>query len=879
MSDGSISISTELDDRDAQKKLNKLNAAIEKTQNAINKKSAEKSAITQELEKARTEAEETRRAIEDTRAALAQAQATSEAGFDVPFEEWSAAREKANDLTTQLNEQNTLYDQQNARVAELEAHEQTLTHEIAGQTDELKQAETEAGELARQMHEAAAPNLWESAKARAKELGDEFRKAGKKALLIGFGVAGAISIFRKLKTYIVDAVKAFAEYDSETKRNISGLKANLASLKAAWGAAFAPIFNAIAPAINYLIGLLIKAANAISQFMAVLGGKSSFQQYSEGLEDVTEGLEQTGGAAKEAKKYLSGLDEISTYSDNSGGGGGGGGGNLPAPEEVPTDEETGIGKLAAFVRENLESVMLVVDEFLFAIGLILMFTGHIPLGLALCVYAGYQGVKEITANWGEIKTQLQGEMGKVMAIVSGALLAIGIILMFAGVFPLGLGLTILGAAGLATVAAANWDYVKNQLWPKIQEIMAIVGGALTVIGAILCFTGFVSLGIPLLIAGLGLTAVGTDWDGLGEWFSSKFADAKKAVDNGMKKLKESLVLKVDTFKTWWNEKVKPWFTWDTWKEKVFQPLKKRLEELGIYMSNILKVDKIREWWREKVKPWFTWDTWKEKVFTPLKNRLEEFGKYMSNILKIDKIKEWWNDKVKPWFTAAKWQELASTAIQNLKNKLSFGGFSPIKDWWNNNVAPWFTANKWQELGRNAIDAIKKGLQNLPRFHLDFVTSTKTFTVLGRTITMNIPWPQLSFYARGGIVDGATLLGNNVVGEAGKEAIIPLERHTEWIKRVAEEIVGFIQPDLFPAGYPRPAMATGTQIPPRVLCTFEGYNLDDVIRRLDSLIQRQERPINFSGTFNAEVNGKTLFREVISQGRTAQKSSGKNPFDF
>ena len=45
--------------------------------------------------------------------------------------------------------------------------------------------------------------------------------------------------------------------------------------------------------------------------------------------------------------------------------------------------------------------------------------------------------------------------------------------------------------------------------------------------------------------------------------------------------------------------------------------------------------------------------------------------------------------------------------------------------------------------------------------------------------MGVEW-----YARCGIVDGATLIG---AGEQGKEAIIPLERHTEWIRLVAEQM--------------------------------------------------------------------------------------------
>ena len=44
--------------------------------------------------------------------------------------------------------------------------------------------------------------------------------------------------------------------------------------------------------------------------------------------------------------------------------------------------------------------------------------------------------------------------------------------------------------------------------------------------------------------------------------------------------------------------------------------------------------------------------------------------------------------------------------------------------------------------------------------------------------------SIEWYAKGGIVDGATLIG---AGEDGKEAILPLERHTEWIGDLADKI--------------------------------------------------------------------------------------------
>lgn len=54
------------------------------------------------------------------------------------------------------------------------------------------------------------------------------------------------------------------------------------------------------------------------------------------------------------------------------------------------------------------------------------------------------------------------------------------------------------------------------------------------------------------------------------------------------------------------------------------------------------------------------------------------------------------------------------------------------------------------------------------------------------------WPSLKFAARGGIVPAASLFGSTLVGEDGMEAIIPLERHTEWMDRVADRLAAKLE---------------------------------------------------------------------------------------
>ena len=126
------------------------------------------------------------------------------------------------------------------------------------------------------------------------------------------------------------------------------------------------------------------------------------------------------------------------------------------------------------VRQALTQVLTALGGASLALGAILAFSGaNVPLGLGLLA-AGALGLGGAAAlNWEAVQSALRGPLGRTAACVSGALLALGAILAFSGAnLPLGLGLMAAGAAGLATLAAVNWDYIPAQLrkvWEGIQS--------------------------------------------------------------------------------------------------------------------------------------------------------------------------------------------------------------------------------------------------------------------------------------------------------------------------------------------------------------------------------------------------------------------------
>ena len=95
----------------------------------------------------------------------------------------------------------------------------------------------------------------------------------------GLGIRTLYALFGKMRSAVVEGFKNLAQYSGSTNKDISSLMSSMTQLKNSFATAFAPILSAVAPALNYLIGLLNTAVTAIAQFMAALTGKSTKAEY------------------------------------------------------------------------------------------------------------------------------------------------------------------------------------------------------------------------------------------------------------------------------------------------------------------------------------------------------------------------------------------------------------------------------------------------------------------------------------------------------------------------------------------------------------------------------------------------------------------------
>ena len=179
-----------------------------------------------------------------------------------------------------------------------------------------------------------------------------------------------IAMYRAMRTVIKmfteglsEGLKNLYAYSQQVGGQFSASMDRIATsslyLKNSLGAMAAPLVNALAPAIDFVIDKFVSLLNVVNMFIAKLTGsdtatiaKKSFTQWGE---DADKSAKKTKKAVDKLKRTILGFDEInklngSDSSGDTGGGGGGGGADVGSMfEKVPID--SAIGDFADRLKE------------------------------------------------------------------------------------------------------------------------------------------------------------------------------------------------------------------------------------------------------------------------------------------------------------------------------------------------------------------------------------------------------------------------------------------------------------------------------------------------------------------------------------------------
>ena len=570
MSDGSITFSTALDNRQLEKELAAFKKKITKKEQDISvlrtklasgkKKSAFDAA---ELDAEKAKLQEIKDRLADIRAMSKDKglnpERREEAKALIPSveEELRDQRTRVNGLQTAWNKTEDAVDRYTAQLAEAEGAlerqkgEAGMLQQQIYQAEEARRAELESAQVVDQrivdlnrelvrlkecQAQLAAAGLGlghqeydEIAKgiASASEELKEYQKnlQGVQETPVQMGKAAqkaaryTDNFGRRLKGILASAfvfnilssgLRTFLGWMGKSVKSNAQARQSIAKLKGALLTLAQPLVEVIIPAFTLFVNILAKAVSLLAQLVSSLFGKTLKQasDSAKALYEEADALGAVGSAAEDAAGHLAGFDEINTIGSGSGGGGGSGSDTI-APD------------FSGLIAGELSKIQAIVGSALLAIGAILTFSGaNIPLGIALMAAGAALLAPVIYENWSAIEEALKGPIGAVTALMSIALLALGALLAFSGVnIPLGIALMAAGAIGLAAVAAVNWESLSEVLQGPVGVLTGIVSAALLALGALLAFSGVnIPLGIALMAAGaIGLAAVAAvNWESLSE---------------------------------------------------------------------------------------------------------------------------------------------------------------------------------------------------------------------------------------------------------------------------------------------------------------------------------------------------------------------------
>lgn len=199
----------------------------------------------------------------------------------------------------------------------------------------------------------------------AKNVSGGFKSGLKNILQYGFALRSLYALVNKAKSAISTGLGNMTGYSGTLNDSINSMKNALARLQNAFGAAFAPIVNVVAPIITQFVNMLATAINYVGAFFAALTGQKTYtaaKAYSAVASGASDAADATEAAAKANEGYLSGLDEISRFEtpDSSGSGSGSGGsgsGGSDAGDMFETREIEGfVSDFADKVKEAWEAV-------------------------------------------------------------------------------------------------------------------------------------------------------------------------------------------------------------------------------------------------------------------------------------------------------------------------------------------------------------------------------------------------------------------------------------------------------------------------------------------------------------------------------------------
>lgn len=593
---------------------------------------------------------------------------------------------------------------------------------------------------------------FDTANSGAKKLGASMKSAVKSMAKYTLAIFGAQAGFYAVK----NAIRQVLSDNEELNNTVTAMKG-----------AFA---NALAPVIERVVYWLKYAFAYLNLFVKVLTGVDMAAQYNaKAINKQTEATKKNAKATKEANAQLASFDEKNVQSANNLNAADTESENPAALLDLPDVSGGKFEQICENIKAHLNELMIIAGWAMIAIGLILLALGQYPMGIA-CLIAGIVLEAKALGNWSQLSEEAQKMISAIMGIAGTAFLALGIILCIAQQYPLGIALIVLGVAMIATAIALNWDGIKAKIEVVLDKIkQVILKSFLIVLGIMLLTTGVgMPLGIALIVEGIkAIRSEETlDWEAIKTHVEAALTRVKNIITGYLMMVVGVLLC----------------------CSGVGIPL-----GVGLIIEGVraIKSDEALDWEKMKNKIQATMET--------VKMYLLNAGAIVVGILlcvtgvSLPLGLALILSGIKAFKTG---ETINSDLILNTVKDT----WARIKAFWNAHIGYVFKKEWWSR----KFDCIKQGMKDalngvigiVERTINNIVSKLNSFSIKipnwvptygGSSLGFNIPYAHLPRLAKGGIVNNPGRGQAVIAGEAGAEAILPLQNNTEWMDMLVDKV--------------------------------------------------------------------------------------------
>lgn len=813
--DGEIRIKTKIENADMSSQLMQIENRMEKTARKAQqledamREMASKKIPTDEYKKLTDQIEEAKKKVEEANEELNQMR---ELGFkDENLQPYIKSLDDATREVNKLAEAKAKLEATNAAY-----NDPTNTAEYQKLSDQLSDANREMAMLSKRHDEIIAKqsDIGSGAK-QIEKVGKLAKKsAGLMSTLLSRlkGIVLSLLIFNWITKAFNAMVESFktgiqnmAKYSGSFNERMSSLKSSIATLNASLGTLAAPIVSMVTPALARLCDWLTKAINAMNQFIALLSGQSTWTRAKQQQVDYAKSLEKTSGVAKKAAGALAAFDDLNVLQKNDSGGSGSSTAGMYEEVQVSDmmasklgkvkdiakqiKEEFSVGWKKAFeklgidgqvqnIRSNLASIK---DSFIdifsaesvknaagnfavtFVTSLGTIAASFVSIGATIAQNLTGGIKKYLDDNKDDIKKHLTqmfdigadilllaASAAAAFALIfsafgsdSGQQLTANLIQMFSDVF---LSVSAIAAQFADDILHLLLDpFVNNQ-----DDIATAVQGIIDVLAV---FSGTVA------------DIVGQVGDGFTVLYKYSISPFVNHFTDGISDLQES-------FLNFWNNNMQPVLTqWASMFDDTYQGHLKPM--INAFMNLLVTLI-------EYIQPF--WDYLKELLQWIIDNLLPLLQPILEDLVKQVK------------FAVDIIIDAITIMLKVIKDVFAILGDLINGDW----RKLWKDAKQIfkdvvisllslaASLANGFIDCINAVIRAFNELHFEFpdwvpVVGGKSFGPHNFPEVPRAPIPQL---ANGGITTGATLAE---IGEAGREAVLPLEKNTGWMDALADKI--------------------------------------------------------------------------------------------